>query len=167
MEIPAGRSSPDEPGSCNSPDPPNSPARLAVAFVEDLQEAQSGWSGRCEAARAHEQPHARQIAHRALHRVSLDEILRPSRDFADEIGDRQPRRVPRQNVDQNDALIADVLSFGRRGLVVARLTRLVLHGKHSFLCHAPGCSTSAGALSWSDDNASAAYAETQVLRQMA
>src|SRR5665811_448897 len=127
----------------------NPQPRLAVAFVEDLQEAQGGRSGRCEPARAHEQPNAGQIAHSALHRVSFREVLRPRGDLTDEIGDRQQRRVPRQNVDQNDALIADVLSFGRRGLVVARLTRLVLHGKHSFLCHAPGCSTSAGALSWS------------------
>jgi hypothetical protein len=69
-------------------------------------------------------------------------------------------------VDQDDALIADVLGGGGRDLLVPRLTRLVLHGKHSFLCHAPGCSTSAGALSYWDAEASAASAKTQVLRQV-
>jgi hypothetical protein len=57
----------------------NLPTRLAIAFVEDLQEAQSGrrWHG--EAAWAMQQPDACQIAHSALQRIAFCKVLRPAR----------------------------------------------------------------------------------------
>ena len=74
--------------------------------------------------------------------------------------------MPRQNVDQNDALIADVLGFSGRDLMVARLTRLVLHGKHSFPVPRPRLFHQRGGTFLSEAEASAASAKTQVLRQV-
>jgi len=119
-------------GPCDSPDPPKSPhprVGLRSAFADDLEEAQRRRRGHGKSARAMQQPDAGQVAHGPLCCVALGELLGPVGDLADEIRDRQERRVPVEDVHQNDALAAEVLSFSRRYLAVACLTRLVVHRK--------------------------------------
>jgi hypothetical protein len=97
-----------------------------------------------------QQPEAGQVADRPLDVVSLSELLRSSGDLADKLGDHQQGRMPRKDVDQDDALVADVLSLGGRDILIACPFRAGLAWESTpFLCHAPGCSTSAGALSLS------------------
>lgn len=73
---------------------------------------------------------AGQIACGSLHPVVFGEVRRPCGDFPHQFGNDQVGRVNRQDVDQDDALIADVFGGGGgRDVLIARPFRVVLHRK--------------------------------------
>lgn len=83
-----------------------------------------------------QQPDPGQFAHGALYGVPLGEFPRPRRDLPNKIGDRQERRMPMEDVHQDDALVPDVLL--RSGWLIASPFRLILHGKGHLSCAGPG-----------------------------
>ncbi len=77
--------------------------------------------------------------------------------------DRQLRRVQEQDL-REDRAFHDLVLVGERWDAPPDI--FVVHGSSYLLCHAPGCSTSAGALCRWGGEATATSDETQVLIQV-
>src|SRR5689334_4887028 len=107
---------------------------------------EDGGSRRDDQSAVHiEEPACGEIAHRSPVAVALGERRLPSSGhFLQQLGLRKRLRVERENVSQDCRLVANVQLGGGRGAVIVGASRLVVHGSEYLLCHAPGCSTSAG-----------------------
>lgn len=80
-----------------------------------------------------------QVADGPLDPVALTERIGGEGQLASQLVERQNLRVDEQDFSQDRRLVAVVLHGGGRGALIVGATRLVAHGKHPFLCHAPGC----------------------------
>jgi len=129
---------------------------------DQLVKAHSGPAGGDAAAIAGEQPVAVQLPHGALYGV-LFATPQISLDPQGKLKDRELRGMQEQNLRKDRAFHDLVLVEGRRK---ARPDIFVVHGSSYLLCHAPGCSTSAGALCRWVGEPTTTSAETQVLRQV-
>lgn len=102
----------------------------------------SGPAGRDAPAVAEDQAITAQLAHGALYGV-LFAVPQIALDPERQLQDRELRRVQDQDLREDRALHDLVLVSGRNQ---GSPDIFVVHGSEYLLCHAPGCSTSAGAL---------------------
>jgi hypothetical protein len=126
----------------STPEKPQTASRELGDPAEQLVKAHGSSARNDAAAIAGDQAVSAQFPNRALYSVSAA-LLPQGFDAHRDLQDRQLRGPKEQDFGEDRPFHDLVLLSGRQR---APLDIVVLHGKYPFLCHAPGCLRSAGAL---------------------